>query len=134
MLWLKQYAVPARTQSAGYIRVGIVAYHKMRRGIGAARSLHCMFIKTDVGFGNTDIIAEHGEVDKRSYAGIMHLAVLNVGKIAVIAIIAMLLLMVPVLFVAVAGVSLGGVLFMLWKEHQEKQQAREEVLFGDDEE
>ena len=59
---------------------------------------------------------------------------LNVGKIAVIAIIAMLLLMVPVLFVAVAGVSLGGVLFMLWKEHQEKQQAREEVLFGDDEE
>ena len=60
--------------------------------------------------------------------------VLNVGKLAVIAVLAVLLLAVPVLFVIAAGITLGGVLFMLWKEHQTKQQAREEVLFGDDDE
>lgn len=60
--------------------------------------------------------------------------VLNTGKIAVMAVLAVLLLAVPVLFVIVAGITLGGVLFTLWKEHQEKQQAREEVLFGDDDE
>ena len=58
--------------------------------------------------------------------------VLNAGKIAVLAAIAVLLLAVPVLFVIVAGITLGGYLFMLWKEHQEKQQAREEILFSDD--
>lgn len=58
--------------------------------------------------------------------------VLNTGKIAVMAIAAVLLLAVPVLFVLLAGISLGGVLFMLWQEHREKQQAREAALFDDE--
>ena len=57
---------------------------------------------------------------------------LNTGKIAVMASVAVLLLAVPVLFVLLAGISLGGVLFMLWQEQREKQQARETALFDEE--
>ncbi len=60
--------------------------------------------------------------------------VLNVGKIALIASLFVLMLAVPILFIITAGITLGGVLFMLWKEHQTKQAEREQILFGDDEE
>ena len=49
-------------------------------------------------------------------------AVLNTGKIAAICILVVLLLAMPALFIAVAGISLGGCIFMLQKERKMVQE------------
>lgn len=48
--------------------------------------------------------------------------VLDQGKIVLLVALALLLLAVPVLFVAVAGIALGGCLFLLWKEQQSRKE------------
>ena len=47
---------------------------------------------------------------------------LNTGKIAAICILVVLLLAMPALFIAVAGISLGGCIFMLQKERKMVQE------------
>lgn len=48
--------------------------------------------------------------------------VLDKGKIAVIAVLSMLLMAIPVLFIAVALIALGGLGFTVWKNHNGKDE------------